>query len=129
MLFCRGLPDFSIIRRDGWVVFADLDRSGTYDAAKDFTVLTQPAVPGYFNVSGTGTANQTPPNVRYNGSGYPVDSSGGFGAVTITFARNDLTGGELLEQTRRIKVAKTGRVRACKPASASDAKCAGTTED
>ena len=86
-------------------------------------------MPGYFKVSGSGTANQTPPNVRYSGSGYPVDSSGGFGAVTITFARNDLTGGELLEQTRRIKVAKTGRVRACKPASASDAKCAGTTED
>ena len=114
---------------DGWLVFADLDRSGTYDATKDFTVLTQPAVPGYFKVSGSGTANQTPPNVRYSGSGYPVDSSGGFGAVTITFERNDLTGSELLEQTRRIKAAKTGRVRTCKPTSASDSKCASTTED
>ena len=115
---------------NGWVVFADLDRSGTYDVTKDFTVLTQPAVPGYFDVSGTGTANETPPNVRYNGSGYPVGSGGSvFGAVTITFERNDLAGNELLEQTRRIKVAKTGRVRTCKPTSASDSKCASTTED
>lgn len=36
------------------------------------TVLTQTAVPGYFKVTGTGTATGTGPNVRYNGSGYPV---------------------------------------------------------
>lgn len=115
---------------DGWVVFADTDRSGvSYDATKDFTVLTQPAVPAYFKVSGTGTAKETPSYVMYNSSGYPFSTAGAFGAVTITLERNDLTGADLLEQTRRIKIAKTGRVRTCKPVSSTDAKCSGSTED
>lgn len=115
---------------DGWIVFADLDRSGVaYDEAKDFTVLTHPAVPGYFKVSGTGTAKDNPPYVMYNGSGYPSTTAGAFGAVTINLERNDLTGSALLEQTRRIKIANTGRVRSCKPASGTDTKCSGSTDD
>lgn len=115
---------------DGWIVFADTDRSGvTYDATKDFMVLTQLAMPNYFKSSGTGTANGISPYVMYNSSGYPTTTAGAFGALTITLERKDLTGSDLLEQTRRIKIAKTGRVRTCKPQSSTDTKClASATE-
>lgn len=116
---------------DGWIVFADTNRSGVvYDAATDFTVLTQSAAPAYFNSSGTGTANEaTSPYVMYNSSGYPTTSAGAFGALTITLKRSDLTGAALQQQTRRIKIAKTGRVRTCKPESSTDTKCSSGTED
>ncbi|MFT4243813.1 MAG: GspH/FimT family pseudopilin [Acidovorax sp.] len=115
---------------DGWTVFVDSDRSGAaFDAAKDSIVLTHSKVPSYFSTTGTGTANENPAYVMYNGSGYPKTTGGAFGAVTINFARNDLTGTELLQQTRRIKIAKTGRVRACKPLSATDVTCSASTED
>ena len=115
---------------DGWIVFVDTDRSGViYEAGKDFMVLTQVAMPTYFKSSGTGTANGTSPYVMYNSSGYPTTTAGAFGALTITLEREDLTGASLLEQTRRIKIAKTGRVRTCKPQSSTDAKClASATE-
>lgn len=114
---------------DGWIVFADIDRSGTYDATKDFTISTHPAVPDYFDASGTATAGENPAYVMYNSSGYPTTTSGSFGALTMAIERNDLTASALLEQTRRIKIAKTGRVRTCKPASTTDTKCSGSTED
>ena len=108
---------------DGWIVFADTDRTGlTFEADKDFNVLTQPAIPSYFTITATGTANETAPYVRFNSSGYPRNASG-FGAVTLNVQRNDLTGAALLQQTRRIKIASTGRVRTCKPETSTDAKC------
>lgn len=116
--------------RDGWIVFVDTNRSGvSYAPATDVTVLTQSATPAYFKLSGTGTANENPAYVMYNSSGYPATAAGAFGAMTITLERADITGTALLQQTRRIKIAKTGRVRTCTPTSASDASCSGSTED
>lgn len=109
---------------DGWIVFADTDRTGlTFEADKDFNVLTQPAIPSYFTITATGTASETAPYVKFDGSGYPRNTSNGFGAVTLSVQRNDLTGAALLQQTRRIKIASTGRVRTCKPETSTDAKC------
>lgn len=117
--------------RDGWIVFVDTNRSGvSYQAGTDFMVLTQSATPAYFDSSGTGTANEaSSPYVMYNSSGYSTTSAGAFGALTITLNRNDLTGAALLQQTRRIKIASTGRVRTCKPDSSTDTKCSSGTED
>ncbi|WP_311221645.1 MULTISPECIES: GspH/FimT family pseudopilin [unclassified Acidovorax] len=107
----------------GWVVYADLNDNDVYDAAVDYLVLDQPALPSYFSVSGSGTANGSSPYVRYNSSGYPVNTSDAFGALTFSLTRNDLSGSAVLEQTRRVKIAKTGRVRTCKPLSSSDTEC------
>lgn len=130
----RGL-NAVIVPRDrqswtsGWRVFVDTNGDNTYTGGTDDLVTEQPALPSYFTVSGTGTAGLSNPYVLYNSSGYPVTVAGGFGAVTISIARNDLSGQDLLDQTRRVKLASTGRVRTCKPATATDALCDGTQND
>ncbi|ABM34100.1 GspH/FimT family pseudopilin [Paracidovorax citrulli] len=103
----------------GWTAFVDIDGNGSFDAAKDLVVSTQPALASYFSVTGTGTATGDTPSITFNSSGYVKD----FGNVTLEIARNDLSDAALLEQTRRVVIFKTGRVRVCKPTSATDAAC------
>jgi type IV fimbrial biogenesis protein FimT len=113
----------------GWIIFVDKDRDGAYNEEKDITVLTQGPIESYFSISGTGSAAGSAPYILYDGSGYSRQTGGGFSALTLSLSRNDLTGRPLYEQTRRVVIAKTGRVRACKPASANDATCAeGSTQ-
>src|SRR5665647_518961 len=45
----------------GWVVFVDMDRSQTYDAASDITLLTREASPSYLAITATGSAAASPP--------------------------------------------------------------------
>lgn len=110
----------------GWVVFVDGGDAPDqrYDATDDITVQTQAALPGYFSVVGSQTANESPPYVMFDPSGYPLQKSGGFGSLSIVIARNDLgTGSASLAQTRRIIISPTGRIRTCRPASANDDNC------
>lgn len=114
----------------GWVVFVDKNRTQTYNPVSDTTVLTQGALKNYFTVTGTGSASTATPGgpyLMYDASGYSKLKSGGFGALTLTLNRNDVTGSVLIDQTRRIVIANTGRPRTCKPASATDATCAAST--
>jgi len=108
----------------GWVVFVDKDRTQVYDAAADQTVLSQGSLPSYFNITGNGTANTSAPYIMFDASGYSKTKSGGFGALSFTLTRTDLSGAQLLDQTRRIVVASTGRVRTCRPSL--DATCTAT---
>lgn len=111
----------------GWVAFVDQDRSGDLDAG-DITVAEHPALASYFTVSGQGTAADATPYVLFDASGYAKTKTAGFGALTITLERNDISdSAQASEQTRRIVVAKTGRVRTCKPAS--DATCTADAEE
>jgi type IV fimbrial biogenesis protein FimT len=112
----------------GWNVFVDADnaRNGVLDAT-DPVVQRQPALASYFSVTGSGTAAASPAYVLFDASGYAKTKTAGFGALTLTIARNDVTGTEQTDQTRRIVIARTGRARACKPAT--DATCtANATE-
>ena len=111
----------------GWVVFVDKDRSGTYSGNIDSTVLAQGALASYFNVTGNGSAAASAPYVMFDASGYSKIKGGGFGALTLTLSRTDISGSALYEQTRRIVIANTGRARTCKPASATDATCAANS--
>ena len=115
----------------GWIVFTfgAGNTSQTFDATTDNVVLRQDAMPAYLTVSGTGPALGSSPYVMFDASGYAKLKAGGFGAATLNITRTDLTGADLLEQTRRIKIASVGRVRACKPKSATDNDCAATDED
>ncbi len=108
----------------GCVVFVDLDRSQTYAEASDFTVLKREPPPSYLVISVTGTAAASPPYIMFDASGYAKTKAGGFpGNQSFNVKRNDATGADELAQTRRIKIASTGRVRICTPTSDSDAKC------
>lgn len=112
----------------GWVVFVDIDRSSDFDAADDVSILSREALPSYLEIpTPTGTANESPPYLMFDASGYSKNKAGGFGAVTFEIRRNDVSGAEQLRQTRRVKIASTGRVRVCTPASSTDTLCSATS--
>lgn len=113
--------------RSGWIIFVDKDGDQTYSEADDITILTQGPLESYFSLSGTGSASGSTPYILYDGSGYSRLKNGGFSALTLSLRRNDLSGSSLYEQTRRVVIAKTGRARACKPASATDTTCAANS--
>ncbi len=115
----------------GYRVFVDMDRSGDYDASKDLTVTSQQASAGAIaanlEITGAGTAATGSAYLRFDGTGYVRNTAMGFAGAAFIVKRRD-TKGTAQEygrdaQTRHILIARTGRVRTCKPASASDANC------
>ena len=123
------VPTDAIDWNSGVVVFIDKDGDQAFTAANDITVLTQPALASYFTITpgpNTQTVGASSPYLMFNPSGFAQTRGGTVGvaaASTLQIARNDLTGAGLLDQTRRIMVAGTGRVRTCKPKSATDTTC------
>lgn len=113
---------------NGWVVFVDIDRSQAYEAANDITILTREAPPNYLVItpSPSSTVTESPPYILFDASGYSRTKSGAFGASTFEIKRNDVTGTDQLTQTRRLKIASTGRVRVCTPISSPDAQCSAS---
>ncbi len=117
----------------GIIAFVDTDRSQSYSGS-DITILTTSALPSYFTVDAAGSNTQTvlssAPYIMFNPSGYAVTKGGTVGvagASSLQIYRNDLTSTLQWEQTRRLMVAATGRVRTCKPVSATDTKCQMST--
>lgn len=102
----------------GWRVFVDVNRDGTFNAG-DILVNTYPALPSYIEVAASNS------QALFNGSGYSFDS-GVPSNLTISIARNDVPAGETLDQTRRIKVATTGRVRSCKGTDTTNCTASGS---
>lgn len=112
----------------GWVVFVDVDRSQTFDAVNDISILTREAPPSYLTITANGPSAESPPYMMFDASGYSkLKGSAGFGANTFEIKRNDVSGAEQLKQTRRVKTASTGRVRVCTPVSSTDALCSATS--
>lgn len=110
----------------GWVVFIDANRSQVFDNSVDKLILTQGAMPSYITVTGNGSADGTgtAPYIMFDASGYSAQKlNAGFAALTLQLVRNDVSSTLALEQTRRIKIAATGRVRTCKPVTSSDPTC------
>lgn len=104
----------------GITVFIDDNFNNTYNAGE--TIITQTAIlPSYFTVSFAGAST----NTVFNASGYARTMTNSYNS-TFQIQRNDLGGAAQIAQTRRIKVALTGRVRSCKPDGASDSKCLAT---
>lgn len=113
-------------RRDwsqGFVAFVDVDRDGAYTESVDITVLSQPIANSFLKVTGTGTAKYAPSYVRYDGSGFSKKLDGSFSALSLSFSRNDVSATENFAQTRRVFIARTGRIRICTPTSAKDTRC------
>lgn len=107
----------------GWIVFVDNNGDGSFSAADDTLVQTQPALEGYFTASGTGSAGETPAYIMFSSSGYSKIKSGAFGGLTLSIARSDAPTSAVYEETRRITISSTGRLRTCKPSSATDVNC------
>ena len=113
----------------GLIAFVDKDSDLQYTAAGDVTIYVAEPLPAQFTITPSNqieTVKATAPYLMFNSSGYSRTRGGSLGVSssgTLTIARNDLTGDELVTQTRRVVVAATGRVRTCKPDSATDTKC------
>jgi len=102
----------------GWTVFVDTDNNQQFNGS-DVLIVQQGALAGYFTVTGQGTAQNSPSYVMFNPSGYTQTSGSVFQSATLKIERNDISGTEKTQQTRIIVIAKTGRVRACQPATDS----------
>ena len=114
----------------GWIIFIDVDRTGTYTAANDIVIATREAPPAYLTITGNGSASGSSPYIMYDASGYSkLTLTGAFGASTFEIKRNDVTGAELLTQTRRLKIASTGRARICTPKTTTDILCSASATE
>lgn len=117
---------------NGWIVFVyKFDSARTtayaYDDAFDTITSMQTSLPSYINVTGNGTTSGTTPYIMFDASGFvKVKPGGSLGNLTFSLSRTDVTGTELTKQTRRIKIARTGRIRTCKPSN--DATCTNTLD-
>ena len=113
----------------GWVAFVDKTRLQTYNASADGVVSTQQPVPSGIAVTGNNTASGATPYIMFDASGFSRTKGGGFGALALQVRRTDVPAAEQFDQTRVVIVSSTGRVRVCKPVSASDTNCqANSTE-
>ena len=121
--YAMVVPADGLLWSSGWVVFVDVDGARTYNIATDVTVLVAPPPPSYLLITGSGTASLAVPYIMYDASGYSKTKAGGFGAITLEIKRSDVSGTEQLNQTRRVKIASTGRARVCTPKTASDTEC------
>lgn len=124
--FTMVVPSDAAHWNNGWIVFIDKNRDNAFTESADTVVLRQAALPSYFSVEATGTANEGqahPPYIRFDASGYPKSKTGGFGPLTLSIARNDLSATAALDQTRRVIISTSGRIRSCRPAAATDGKC------
>ena len=109
----------------GWIVFVDVDRTQTYGGAgsADITVSRTEPTPAYVTVAGNNSASAIAPYIMFDASGYPKNKAGLFADSTFEARRNDVSGSELLKQTRRVKILRTGQVRVCTPVSLTDTNC------
>ena len=109
----------------GWVVFVDINNDAAYSSGSDVAIATAVPTPSYLTVTGNGSAAPGTPYIMFDSSGFPKLTSGGFGALTFTIKRNDVDTSQQDEQTRRIVISSTGRVRTCKPST--DATCGASS--
>jgi type IV fimbrial biogenesis protein FimT len=112
----------------GWMVFVDTDYNSVYGPG-DIAVTTHGSIAGKILVTGTQVASGAKPYFLFDASGFSKTLAGGFGAGSIRLERLDADPATAFEETRLIKVAPTGRVRACRPESFADANCSTNLED
>lgn len=117
----RGLQAVVVPRANndwatGWTVFVDTDYNQQLNGA-DILIQQRGALPSYFAATGQGTAQLSPSYIMFNPSGYTQTSDSIFQSATLKIERNDISGTEKTQQTRIIVIAKTGRARACQPAT------------
>jgi len=123
------LPADSANWTSGMIAFVDMNSNRTFEPATDILVFkNSDAMPSYLSVTATNSANATAPYIRFDAQGYPKPAGSDLKNFSISIARNDVSGDEVFNQTRRLKVAITGRPRTCKPASASDTTCSASDE-
>ena len=113
----------------GWIVYVDMNADNTYTEGVDTLVQTQPAVASFISISANGNAASSSPYISFDSAGYArtvVIPGNGTGPanLALTIQRNDVATTNSSEETRLVIVARTGRIRACKPSG--DSSCVST---
>ena len=110
----------------GWKIFVDVNLNGDFDNG-DLVINQNNDISSNISVSGVGPAiGDVKPYVMYDGSGFSKQKTGAFLAGTLSIKRVDTSS---LAQVRRLKIASSGKVRICTPASTTDASCLASGED
>lgn len=107
----------------GWFVFVDNDFDQIYTPGSDIQVLEEEGLVETLTIAGTGTADENPAYISFNGSGYPRAKNNAPTGLTLGLAVKGLSGDEAVKNTRYIVLALTGRIRSCKPSSSNDGNC------
>lgn len=110
--------------KTGMIVFVDMNNNRTYDSTTDVLIKTYSmTAPDYLTVTSNGPPAASPPYMRFDAQGYANPAGSDTKNFTLSIVRNDVTGNEVIQQTRRLKGATTGRVLICTPTSSSDTIC------
>jgi type IV fimbrial biogenesis protein FimT len=108
----------------GVLAFVDFNSNRTYDVATDVLIYrNDDPLPSYLTITANGQPNASPPYMRFDAQGYSKPAGTDLRTFSFSFARNDVSGSDLMKQTRRLRVAITGRPQICTPTSTSDAAC------
>jgi type IV fimbrial biogenesis protein FimT len=105
----------------GVTVFVDLNNDQVLSTGEPI-VFQQASLPSYISATALGSGPD-PTYIMFDASGYSRTSNATYQSATLTVARNDVATAQQPDQTRIVVVAKTGRIRSCRPASSTDANC------
>lgn len=110
----------------GWQVYVDMDGDNVFTAGTDVLVQMQPPVASYISISGNNNAGASSPYISFDSEGYARTIGGsGLSNLTLTIQRNDVSSKQTTEESRLVIVARTGRIRACKPSA--DTTCTSSS--
>ena len=123
--YAMVVPNDGVNWSSGWIVFVDVDRSGTHNSG-DIDILVSEAAPSYLTISGNNTAGESAPYIMFDASGYSAKKAGSVSLknLTLSITRNDVAASQTAEQTRRLVISITGRARTCKPST--DSTCSSS---
>ena len=108
----------------GWIIFVDTDMNMQLDRSKDIVIVEHEShdQDSFIQISSkTDVTGSSGTLVAFDGSGFAKGNNASVPNTTLTLKRTDVPVAEQDKVTRRIKIARSGRVRACRPKE--DATC------
>lgn len=109
----------------GWRVYVDTDFDGIYNEGVDVSLIEKSALPTQLTLSKSGADAF----VSFNGSGFPQKATPLNTTLTLQHAGFTPSSDLAARNARRVMIAKTGRIRSCKPVAAVDGQCASSSND
>jgi tfp pilus assembly protein fimT len=102
----------------GWIIFVDTDMNMQLDRSKDIVIVEHESHDrdSFIQISSkTNVPGSSGTLVAFDGSGFAKGNNASVPNTTLTLKRTDVPVAEQDGVTRRIKIARSGRVRACRP--------------
>ena len=102
----------------GWIIFVDTDMNMQLDRSKDIVIVEHEShdQDSFIQISSkTDVTGSSGTLVAFDGSGFAKGNNASVPNTTLTLKRTDVPVAEQDGVTRRIKIARSGRVRACRP--------------